>query len=87
MYNWLKYNLYKTPSKKDVLRILKKLDKVANINQIEIKDRLIVLKDMELNLNEISYLTDTLETQVITKKSEKDYYWNTSINNASILKI
>ena len=83
----LKYETYKNPTKKDVLKILKKLNRISNINQIEIKDRLVVLKDMELNLNEISYLTDSLETQVITKKNENDYYWNTSINDAKILKL
>ena len=83
----LKYESYKTPSKKDVLKVLKKIDRVIPINQIEIRDRLIVLKNIELNFNEISYLTDSLETRVITKKNEKDYYWNTSINNASILKL
>ena len=83
----LKYENYKNPNRKDVLKILKKLNRIINIDQIEIKDRLIILNDIELNFNEISYLTDTLETKVITKKNKDDYYWNTSINNASILKL
>ena len=83
----LQYDNYKNPNRKDVLKILKKLNRIVSIEQIEIKDRLIILNDIELNLNEISYITDTLETKVITKKSKDDYYWNTSINNAGILKL
>ena len=83
----IKYESYSNPNKSDILKVLKKLNRIIDEKQIEIKDRMIILKDVELNFNEISYLTDTLETQVITKKNSEDYYWNTSINNASILKL
>ena len=63
------------------------INHIINIDQLEIKDHLVILNDVELSLNEISFLTDSLETQVLTKKKEDDYYWNTSINNASILKL
>jgi len=83
----LKNENYKIPTKKDILKFLKKINKVVSLEQIEVKDGLVIIKDIELSFNEISYLTDSLETKVITKKKENDYYWNTSINNASILKV
>lgn len=81
------YEEYQNPTRKDILKLLKKINKIVSIDQIEIKDRLIIINNIELNFNEISYLTDKLQTKVITKKKENDYYWNTSINNASILKV
>ena len=83
----IKYETHTIPTKKDVLKVLQKLNRDIDLNKIEIVDRTIILKDIELNFNEISYLTDSLETRVVTKKSDNDYYWNTSINNASILKL
>lgn len=83
----LKQEKYKNPTKKDVMKLLKKINHIISLEQIDIKDHLVILNDVELNFNEISFLTDSLETQVLTKKKEDDYYWNTSINNASILKL
>ena len=83
----IKHETYKIPNRKYVLKLLKKIDRVVGIDQIEIKDRLVIINDITLNFNEISFLTDSLETKVITRKNKDDYYWNTSINNAKILKL
>ena len=57
-----------------ILKLLKKLNKIVNINQIEIRDRLVIINDIELSFNEISYITDSLQTKVITKKKENAVY-------------
>lgn len=81
------YKEYKNPTRKEILKLLKKINKTVNLEQIQIKERLVIINGIELNFNEISFLTDALKTKVITKRNENDYYWNTSINNASILKV
>lgn len=81
-----KYDNYKDVDKKKVIKLLKKFRVEVGEENIEIKDRIIFINGVTLNFNEISYLTDYLQTQIITQKRE-DYYWNTSINNSSILKI
>lgn len=82
----LKYKNYKEPSKKQIIKILKRLNYEIDETQIEIKNHIIFLTDIKLNFNEISFLTDYLNTQIICSKID-DYYWNTSINNSKILKL
>lgn len=82
-----KYEHFKTPTKDDIILLINKLGKEATYSQVDIQDRTIVIKDLKLNFNEISFLTEKLGIKVIVPKKEDDYYWNTSINNASILKI
>lgn len=75
------------PSKKNIIKILKKLGKDISEENILFDNNVIVLKNIVLSLNEISYITETLMHRVIVAKKENDYYWNTSINNSSIVKI
>ena len=63
------------------------MQKNINEEQIEFKDRVVIIKDLELDFNEISYLTEKLGVKILVAKKENGYYWNTSINNADILKI
>ena len=74
-------------SKNDVKKLIKKLGKEINLKDIELKDNMIILRSIILSLNEISYITEILQYQVLVMKKEDDYYWNTSINNSSILKV
>ncbi len=77
----------KFPEKKYIVSLLRKLGKDIDINKINFIDKAVVIKDLELNFNEISFLTEILGVNVIAIEKEDDYYWNTSINNATILKI
>ena len=81
-----KYDNYKEVDIKTVIKLLKRFKVEVKEEQIEIKDRIILINGVTLSFNQISYLTDYLKTQIITQKKE-EYYWNTSINNSSILKI
>ena len=81
-----KYDNYKEVDKKTVIKLLKRFNVEVNEDNIEIKNRIIFINGVTLSFNQISYLTDYLKTQIITQKKE-EYYWNTSINNSSILKI
>lgn len=81
-----KYDNYKEVDIKTVIKLLKRFKVEVKEEQIEIKDRIIFINGVTLSFNQISYLTDYLKTQIITQKKE-EYYWNTSINNSSILKI
>ena len=81
-----KYDNYKEVDKKTVIKLLKRFKVEVNEDNIEIKNRIIFINGVTLSFNQISYLTDYLKTQIITQKKE-EYYWNTSINNSSILKI
>lgn len=81
-----KYDNYKEPSKELIIKLLKRFGYDISIDNIEIKDRIIFISEIKLNFDELSYLTDYLKTQIICSRVE-DYYWNTSINNSSILKI
>lgn len=74
-------------SKNDVKKLIKKLGKEIDLKDIELKDNMIILRNIILSLNEISYITEILQHQVLVMKKEDDYYWNTSINNSSILKV
>ena len=69
-----------------IIKLLKRFKVEVNEDNIEIKNRIIFINGVTLSFNQISYLTDYLKTQIITQKKE-EYYWNTSINNSSILKI
>lgn len=73
--------------KEEVILLLKKLNKEIDNAQIEIVKRNIIIKNLELSFNEISFLTDVLGSKVIATKKQGGYYWNTSINNATIMKI
>lgn len=77
----------KMVSKNDVKKLIKKLGKEIDLKDIELKDNMIILRNIILSLNEISYITEILQHQVLVMKKEDDYYWNTSINNSSILKV
>lgn len=81
-----KYDNYKEVDKKTVIKLLNKFKVEVNEDNIEIKNRIIFINGVTLSFNQISYLTDYLQTQIITQKKE-EYYWNTSINNSSILKL
>lgn len=70
-----------------IQKTIKKLGKNIKKEDIELKDNIIVLKNIVLSLNEISYITETLKHRVFVMKKDDDYYWNTSINNSSILKV
>ena len=74
-------------SKNDVKKLIKKLGKEIDLKDIELKDNMIILRNIILSLNEISYINEILQHQVLVMKKEDDYYWNTSINNSSILKV
>ena len=74
-------------SKNDVKKLIKKLGKEIDLKDIELKDNMIILRNIILSLNEISYITEILQHHVLVMKKEDDYYWNTSINNSSILKV
>ena len=74
-------------SKNDVKKLIKRLGKEIDLKDIELKDNMIILRSIILSLNEISYITEILQYQVLVMKKEDDYYWNTSINNSSILKV
>lgn len=74
-------------SKNDVKKLIKKLGKEIDLKDIELKYNMIILRNIILSLNEISYITEILQHQVLVMKKEDDYYWNTSINNSSILKV
>lgn len=77
----------KMVSKNDVKKLIKKLGKEIDLKDIELKYNMIILRNIILSLNEISYITEILQHQVLVMKKEDDYYWNTSINNSSILKV
>ena len=77
----------KMVTKDEVQKTIKKLGRNIKKEDIELKDNIIVLKNIVLSLNEISYITETLKHRVFVMKKEDDYYWNTSINNSSILKV
>ena len=77
----------KMVSKNDVKKLIKRLGKEIDLKDIELKDNMIILRNIILSLNEISYITEILQHQVLVMKKEDDYYWNTSINNSSILKV
>ena len=62
-------------------------DMAPFMSRRELKDNMIILRNIILSLNEISYITEILQHQVLVMKKEDDYYWNTSINNSSILKV
>lgn len=81
-----KYDNYKEVDKNTVIKLLNKFKVEVNEDNIEIKNRIIFINGVTLSFNQISYLTDYLQTQIITQKKE-EYYWNTSINNSSILKL
>lgn len=81
-----KYDNYKEVDKNTVIKLLNKFKVDVNEDNIEIKNRIIFINGVTLSFNQISYLTDYLQTQIITQKKE-EYYWNTSINNSSILKL
>ncbi len=82
-----KFEQFEFPDKEYIVSLIEKLQKKISKNQIEFKNRTVIIKDLELDFNEISYLTERLGIRIIVAKKETGYYWNTSINNASILKI
>ena len=82
-----KYDNFKFPEKKYIVFLVEKIGKNIDIDKIDFIDRTVVIKDLELNFNEISFLTEKLGIKIVVAKKENDYYWNTSINNATILKI
>ena len=83
----IKNDNLKMVTKKEVIDTVKHLSKKITNKDIELDNNIIVLKNIILSLNEISYITETLKHRVYVMKKEDDYYWNTSINNSSILKI
>ena len=42
----------------------------------------IEISNIELGMKEFTYLTQVTKHKVYANKNEKDYYWNTSVNNA-----
>lgn len=82
-----KFERFKYPDKKYVVSLIKRFNKKVSIAQIDYKDRAIIIKDLKLEFNEISYLTERLGIRIVVAKKENGYYWNTSINNANVLKI
>lgn len=82
-----KYDNFKFPEKKYIVSLIKKTCRNIDIDKIIFLDRTVVIKDLKFNFNEISYLTEKLGVKIVVAKKENDYYWNTSINNATILKI
>ena len=82
-----KFEQFVFPDKEYIVSLIRKLQKNINEEQIEFKDRVVIIKDLELDFNEISYLTEKLGVKILVAKKENGYYWNTSINNADILKI
>lgn len=73
-------------TKKDVYDLLKKLDINYNDNEIEIsidkKKKRIEIKNVEMSMKEFTFLTQMTKHKVYSNKDKKDYYWNTSVNNA-----
>ncbi len=82
-----KFEHFKFPDKKYIKYLIEKLDKNIDIDKIDFIDKTVIIKDLQLNFNEISFLTEKLGVKIVVVKKENDYYWNTSINNATILKI
>lgn len=78
---------FKMPKKKYIVSLIEKIGKNIDIDKIDFIDGTVVIKDFELNFNEISFLTEKLGIKIVVAKKENDYYWNTSINSATILKI
>ena len=43
----------------------------------------IEITNIELEMKEFTYLTQMTKHKIYANKDEKDYYWNTSVNNAN----
>ena len=80
-------NKRKKIGKKEVQKILKKLNIKIEDKNIEIKEDILYLKNTELKRTQISMITELLQIKTIACSSVNDYYWNTSINNKEILKL
>lgn len=76
-------------SDKSVKKLLSNLK--FNTNQVKVnvnyKLRQITIENIELGMREFTYLTQLTRFKIIANKLNKDYYWNTSVNNANQLHI
>ena len=61
-----------------------KNDVKININN---EKRIISIEGVKLSMKDFTYLTQNTCYNIIAKKDENDYYWNTSVNNAKQLYI
>ena len=71
---------------KELFKLLNKLGKFNDKIIIEKKNGEIILKNVELTVGELSYLTYLLGYKIsIPKKSENDNYFNSALSNAKPL--
>ena len=71
---------------KELFKLLNKLGKFNDKIVIEQKDSEIILKNVDLTVGELSYLTYLLGYKIsIPKKSENDNYFNSALSNAKPL--
>lgn len=84
-----KYASFEYPSKEGVIQLINKIGKNVSQDQIEFdfNKRTIIIKNMEMSFNEISFITESLGMRLIVTKKKNDYYWNSEIINATILKL
>ena len=85
--NICKNKIISNVTKDEIVNELDKIGYLINYNDIEIKNEKIYLKNISINLKDISYLTEKFLMQIIVNKNSNDYYWNTSINSSKILLI
>lgn len=73
--------------KDEIIKEIKKLGYIIDAFDIEISLDEIILKNISVNLKDVSYLTEKFHKHIIVNKNKNDYYWNTSINSSKILLI
>lgn len=84
-----KYDSFKYPLKEHVIQLIKRIGKELDQHQIEfdLDKRAVIIRNIEMSFNEISFITESLGMKVIVTKKKNDYYWNSEIINAEVLKI
>lgn len=85
-------NFYDEPKeicKEEIISLLNRLSiKYSKDNLVVLinnQEKSITLKNVKLTMKDFTFLTQKTRYKIYAEKSDNDYYWNTSINNAKIL--